>query len=241
LESRNTHAEAFTMRSFLLSATTLLLGLGCSGPESAATPPGSAEADPPTQVQGGAPAVDGATPPSHGRITAPSSALGDDEGIELSGTMAYLDDPPLVGTVRLEVMTTGDDGEATLLVVEDLEGLGPWSVRVPEDLGPVNLLAYVDAEMNGPNPGEPSSNLIEPITVAKADISGIELVLSANEPVPEEDLVKQQLTPDGMPIDPDGDQVFVTLEDLGNPDAPQPTAPPEAPPEPAPAEEAPAE
>lgn len=229
------------MRSFLMSVATILLGLGCSGPESAATPPGSAEADPAALAGAGAPPVDGATPPSYGRITTPSTVVGDDEGIELSGTTAYLDDTPLVGTVRLEVMTAGGDGETTLLVVEDLEGLGPWSVRVPEDLGPVNVLAYVDAEMNGPSPGEPSSNLIEPITVAKADISGIELVLSAKDPVPPEELKQQQLGPDGMPIDPDGDQVFVTLEDLGNPDAPQPAAPPEAPPEAAPPEAAPAE
>ncbi len=231
------------MRALTIAAT-LVLSSACSGPEPATDPglaPGGAGTAAPADAAD-APAPDGDRPPAFGRVDPPGFILADDEGVELSGVTAYLDELPPVGTLRIELSSITEGGESTLLVVQDLEELGAWSMRVPQDIGPVNLLAYFDVEMNGPSVGEPSAALTEPIVVAQQDIGGIELVISALEPTPPDELENDVVLPEGAT--PDGDQVFVTIEDLGNPDAPQPANPPEegAPPEqPAPAEEAPAE
>jgi len=151
----------------------------------------------------------GDAPPAFGRIDPPGFVL--DEGVLISGTITNGSGLEPVGTLRLEIAlrptedavapseaapseAAPSDGEPNvpeaaiskyvLLHVEDLEGLGPFQVRVPEDLGSVGLLAYFDEEMNGPSYEDMKSVPMDPVNVGLIDISGIELVIMAEDHVP---------------------------------------------------------
>jgi hypothetical protein len=233
------------MRPSFFFTLPLLLTLACSGPEQGITPPQGPGNDP---AGGGAADADGGggggAPPAFGRVDPPGFILGDDEGVELSGNLSYIDEVEPVGSLRLEVMAVVGEAETTLLAVQDLEELVDWKMRVPKDLGEITILAYFDAEMNGPSPGEPLGQLFENLVIGSESIGGIDLVLSAKEPGPpptgDEHGAEVPPPADG-PVHP-GDKG----DDPGRPgvDGPAASGPAEAAepePEPAPAEPAPAE
>ncbi len=161
--------------------------------------------------------------------------LGPGEGVSLKGTVAYKGEAEPVGTLRLEVsvVTGPEDTPMNQMVhVEDLEGVGDFSIQVPADLGQVFLMAYFDEEMNGPNEGEMGGGNEDPITVAKANITGIELVVDSPLGDPPEG---QEIGPDGKPVRPPAAEEAPAEEPAAEPAAE------EAPAEEPAAEEAPAE
>ncbi len=220
------------MRSHLLATLPLLLVLGCSGPEQGITPPQG-----PGNAPNGGDATDGGGgggpggPPAFGRVDPPGFVLSESEGVVLSGRLTYIDEAEPAGTLRLEVMAMLADGESTLLAVQDLEELGDWKMRVPKDLGAIGILAYFDAEMNGPSPGEPLGQVFEPVVVGQEDIAGIDLTLSAMEPV----------APEAGAPGPEGEKGEELEEPPEAGAAAEPAPVEDAPAEPAPVEEAPAE
>ncbi len=189
----------------ILLAPIFVLGCGSSDP--ATTPaPGDVVAPPNPE----APAVEGEpgegiiqegdTPPAFGRIDPPGFVLGDGEGVLISGTVVQKAEIEPVGTLRLEVsvLTGPEDTPMNQMVhVQDLEGLGEFQIRVPADLGKVNLTAYFDEEMNGPNPGELGGGTQEPFTVGSTDVTGVVLSLDAVLGDPPEG---QEIGPDGKPV-----------------------------------------
>lgn len=229
------------MRALLASSLSLMLSVGCSGPEQGITPPqGPGNAPAGGDAVGGGGGGGAGGPPAFGRVDPPGFVLGENEGVELSGRLTYLDEAEPVGSLRLEIMAVVSEAETTLLAVQDLEELGDWTMRVPADLGEITVLAYFDAEMNGPSPGEPIGQLFENIVVGSEDISGIDLAVSAMEPGP---------PPGDGAVEGEGDQIIQGPDKVGKDPkgegekAPEGEAQPieEAPEEAAPEEAAPAE
>ncbi len=214
------------MRAHKLPLISILLSLGCSGPQPNVAPPGGpANAATNDDAAGDDAAAEdeaGASPAAFSRVDPPGFILDEDEGIELSGVIDYIDEAEPVGTLRLEIASVTEEGEATLLMVQDLGELGPWKVRVPQDIGPINIVAYFDADMNGPSPGEPACTTRDPIIVGREDVTCLYLDLTAQEPTPEDELSHE----------------FVEAGDI--PSAPNPCVAPAKDKKPAPAEEDPA-
>ncbi len=117
-----------------------------------------------------------AQPPAFARVDPAGFTLGDDEGVALAGEVLCTLDPTPVGTLRIDVLLppNPDKPQPTLLHVETLEGPGPFSFRVPKELGTVALMAYFDEDMNGPGPAEYGATPTAPVVVATSDISGVQ-------------------------------------------------------------------
>jgi hypothetical protein len=185
---------------FVLFAT---LTLGCSGSADQAGA-GPAATGPAPGGAGGAidaPTGDeGSAPPAYGRITPAGFVLDADEGVKLSGTLRYVGQAEPVGTLMLEIsVDPGPDGEtAGPIHVQELEGLGEWALQVPEDLGPIKILAYYDADMNGPGPEEPKGHYDVPINVGSEAIPGIDFIITDEAPAPPD--------PDAPPPNTTGDE-----------------------------------
>lgn len=161
-----------------------MLALGCSGSADQATPTDPAATGPATEGQ--APSIDaptgqeGAAPPPYGRITPPGFVLDEGEGVTLSGSIRFVGAAEPVGTLMLEISVDPGEGAETTgpIHVQELEGLGEWSAQVPEDLGPIRLIAYFDADMNGPGPDEPQGHYDPPLSVGSEDIPGIDFMVT---------------------------------------------------------------
>ena len=203
------------MRTTPTTILATVLTLACSVPDPPTPPPGAEGAGVPAKFvelpEGGpvgtAPSADvvqdgpadavvdpdiivAGAPPSYGRITPPGFILREGEGVKLSGTIAYMGQTDPIGTLTLEVAVDPGQGKPTTgpLHVQELEGPGEWSLLVPEDLGPVQLLAYFDADMNGPGEDEYQGHYGSPLTVAKAAITGLDISIDGDR-IPKTDLV----------------------------------------------------
>ncbi len=141
-------------------------------PDTSAAPldGGVAETDPgpPPEVkldEDGAPIIDGSMVPAAG------------EGVVVSGKASYTGDAK--GAIRVDIIQARAAGGTELhpfnTVLADADG--KWSFEVPKDVGAVTVVAYIDLNKDGPNPGEPSG-VNENVTVGTDGASGIEIQLS---------------------------------------------------------------
>jgi hypothetical protein len=152
-------------------------GDAAPAPEGDAAPAGDG-------APGGSNAPDGAgpdSPPPYGRVEPPGFVLEQGEGVAISGTIANTSEIEPVGTLRIEVaVETGPEDLPIqkMVHVEDLEGMGAYTIRVPADLGKVFLSAYFDEDMNGPTPGELGGALRDPIMVGKQALTGVDIDLA---------------------------------------------------------------
>jgi hypothetical protein len=198
-----------------LLATLSLVACGASQPDATQPQPGGGAAPPPAgdaAPEGGtAPApptgepgageeVEGSgpeAPPPYSRVEPPGFVLEQGEGVKISGSIVNTSDIEPVGTLRLEVsVETGPEDLPIqkMVHVEDLEGLGAFSIRVPADLGKVFLSAYFDEDMNGPTPGELGGAIREPLVIGKQAVGDvrIDLAFPLGDP------------PEGMEVKPGG-------------------------------------
>ncbi len=245
------------MRSAMAIAVMMLLS-GCpeppatnqgQAPSNANQPPGAQPAAPagkPGQSDHAAgenpsmPAPDGsmamAIADNGGRLNPTGFQVSAGDGVTMSGSISY--DGTASGVLRLDFLKQ-PEGQTLpqLLHTMALDAPGPWKVDVPKDLGSVNIVAYLDANENGPNEGEPSATATN-IEVGGDPITGIDLELtikkkdkerdkttldkvgvekSANKPPPEE----QKDFPPGLT--PPEDQPTAPQEQ-GSPGAAEPAA-----------------
>lgn len=172
----------------MLIALPLLL-LGCPDPS---VPEGTAGGTPsgpgnPTPGGDGAqqgpanpPGGDGSAGPGTGAAPGGSMAalqVEPGQGVTLSGTFEY--SGSVGGTLRVDLVrvTGGDHNE--ILHAMTLDSAGPWSIEVPKDLGKVQISAFIDANGDGPSPGEPTG--MEEIEVGSAAVPNIKLTLTDTE------------------------------------------------------------
>ncbi len=128
------------------------------------------------------PATSGARIPAGMRIEPPGFGLEKGEGPLLAGTLTF--DGEVDGDLRVEILQSGGEGMGPqLLHAITLDEMGPWSITAPEGLGEVSIVGYLDRDQNGPSPEEPNALIESGVVIGKADITGIELVLTVEDPV----------------------------------------------------------
>lgn len=136
------------------------------------------------------------------------------EGIVVSGTATY--DGKQEGSIRVDLIQTDGSGEGglqplnTVLAGPD----GTWKFEVPKDMATVSMVAYIDVNGDGPNPGEPSG-VQSGVAVAPEGVRGIEIVLSESddafrslgkpEGAPDAQDPGKPPLPEGAPPVPDGE------------------------------------
>lgn len=128
------------------------------------------------------------------------------EGVVVSGTATY--EGKQKGSIRVDLLQTDDEGKGNMQPINTvLAGPdGAWKFEVPKDMATVSLVAYIDANGDGPNPGEPSG-VKSGIAVGPEGVQGIEVVLSEDDTA-FESLGRPEGAPDapapGKPPVPDG-------------------------------------
>lgn len=133
---------------------------------------------PPPPPQDGAA---GGGAPGAGPATMPSLTVEPGTGVKLSGEFKY--SGTAQGKNRVDFFQVGADGRPMILHAMTIDKAGPWEIELPKALGKINLLAFIDAEGNGPQLAEPSV-LLKDVDVEQAPISGLTLTLAdgaANE------------------------------------------------------------
>lgn len=115
----------------------------------------------------------------------------------LEGTVSYEGDA--TGKVRLDLLTQEGISAPQLVSAEEISGLGPFSIKVPQNFGQLHILGFVDQESDGPSEGEPAGKLT--IEVGEVDITGLELVMSMD---PELGSLRPGPPPTDQPPQPDG-------------------------------------
>lgn len=80
------------------------------------------------------------------------------------------------GTLRLEVLSDEKESNNQMLHSEQLAGPGPFTLKVPQDLGKVHLFAYYDRTGDGPSEDEPRGNS-KPFKVKDQDIGNLDLLV----------------------------------------------------------------
>lgn len=177
-----------------LCAALVVLG-GCPDPNAVAE--GAPSVEQPPLVEGGAPPpgappIDpGAGPPPTGEpVPPPSGEAGSTagrpagvafqvepgKGVRLAGTVSYAGSAS--GTLRIDFLKNPAGATFPELVhTLSLPAPGPWSVEAPVDLGEVSIVAFLDANDDGPGAGEPAG-MIERTTVGSAAMSNLDITLS---------------------------------------------------------------
>jgi len=130
--------------------------------------PGGAGGAPPTGAEGGMP---------NGRPVAPGFKVTTGEGIKLSGTVSYTGSK--TGVVRIDFLQQSTQSNFPDLVHSlELAAPGPWEVEAPKDGGDFWVVAFLDADANGPSPGEPAARVKDMVKLASTPITGLDLALS---------------------------------------------------------------
>ena len=180
----------------------LLILAGCPDPAATdpsangAPPPGGpAPGGPPGEAQPGAPAegsqagapggdpnnvLTGGTspaPPPGGRPKPTGFELVPGQGIKLGGTVTY--SGAATGKLRVDLLRNPEGAPYPELMASlELDKPGPWSIEVPKDYGDLSIIAFLDADDNGPSAGEPRSPFSAPIKIGKTDVSDVTLEMS---------------------------------------------------------------
>ncbi len=186
-------------------------GEGEEGAEAEGDAVADAEGDP-EEADAALDEAEAAGPPAADtRILPPGFVIGAGQGVLLSGTVTYTEDPGTNGQLTMEVLPA--KGGTGPLHVELLDGKGDWSLRVPKNLGDVNLLFYFDGDNNGPSAGETSFDYPEPISIGSSDVTGLAIDFGNGDPqeveepegveVPAEDKGDPENDPDAIPNNPE--------------------------------------
>ncbi len=123
---------------------------------------------------------DGATAPADapggggGAVVMPKFEVAPGTGAKLSGTFVY--EGAAKGTYRVDFFNIGPDGRPRVLHAMTLDKPGPWELEAPKGLGKINVLAFVDAQGNGPQLVEPSA-LLKDVDVEADAIPALDLTL----------------------------------------------------------------
>jgi hypothetical protein len=98
-------------------------------------------------------------------------------GVTLSGEIHYAGSQK--GYVRLDIIRKTGQKSAPFEVIHatTLSDFGPWSMDVEVDLGKINLVMFLDAQGNGPDPNEPQVE-IEGVSVAYQNIGNLDFHLT---------------------------------------------------------------
>jgi hypothetical protein len=190
------------------------------------------------------PLEDGMVAPDHDPGAGPAAPGGQpsnmgfdvtDGSVKISGTIDYPGE--VTGRIRLDYLVQEGIAAPSLVHTAELTSMGDWSEDVPTDFGKLMIVAFIDADGDGPNSGDPAARL--EIEVGSEDVTGLALVLDDNADLsgggPPQPGVDGPPTPDGgdPAMAPDGSAAPPTEpEALGpEPDTPTPEEPPvEAPP-----------
>jgi len=155
----------FTHFMFLMLA-------GCPDPTTAADlgNPGPGGAPPGAPGGGGSPgALSDGPPPEPGQFD-----LAEGAGVRISGTLSYAG--KATGQLRIDILKTPTDAPPMLLHVEKLDTIGNYSIQVPPNTGSVSLVAFVDADDDGPSAHDPAG-LIS-IDISDSNLDDIDIQLS---------------------------------------------------------------
>lgn len=156
----------------------LLLLAGCPDP-SASRGAGAPKDAPPGGPGGpGGPGAGGSGGGSSGPVHPGQTSFKVEpgQGVKLSGTIAYAGTK--TGTLRLDILRNpGTPGTfPELLYSATLDKAGPWEVEAPKNTGAVGIVAYLDADGNGPSQGEPAAEVAA--EVKDAPLPALDLTLS---------------------------------------------------------------
>lgn len=165
------------MRSLSPAAAVLgLFALGCPDPNpvgsydelsggAAAAPDDAGDAVPDT------PPDIGASQPNDARWSVKTG-----EGIKLSGSFEYAGEK--TGSKRLDFQKVTDGlGAPALAHTLEVRGGSEWAVEAPKNAGTIQIVAFIDADNNGPSDGDPGF-LSETITIGEEDITEVVLTLT---------------------------------------------------------------
>lgn len=135
------------------------------GPPPGAPPPGS----PPP---GAAPTATGGVRPNTAFQVAPG------QGIKISGTVSYAGTRK--GDLRVDFLRSNLGSFPELVHSVTLPQPGAFEVEAPKGFGEVSVVAFLDADGNGPSDGEPAARVDGTLKIEDKDIGGITLTLSDN-------------------------------------------------------------
>lgn len=162
-------------------------------PSAGAPPPTSSAGDPNAPVGpppgAGDGTAEGALPPSPppdgtpadpGTQMAPTKLqLAPGEGVTLSGTIQY--SGTLTRPIRIDLSqpapTADNSGASKILLATQIQAAGPWSVELPRGVGKVDIVAFIDADNNGPSDNEPVARRTG-VQVGDAPVAGLDLTLT---------------------------------------------------------------
>ncbi len=185
-----------TLRLPILSLSASLLALaGCPDPNGVAggapaleeptavgpppvdgAPPMDAPPSEPSAMPPGDPSATGATGSSAGRPAAAAFHVEPGKGVQLSGTVSYAGSAS--GTLRIDFLKNPAGSTFPELVhTLTLAAPGAWSVEAPADIGEISIVAFLDANDDGPGPGEPAG-MIERTTVGATPMASLDITLS---------------------------------------------------------------
>lgn len=147
--------------------------------EGGAPPLGAPPSDPgagPQPAGEPAPTPGGEAGPSAGRPAGVAFQVEPGKGVRLSGTVSY--GGAASGTLRIDFLKNPAGASFPELVhTLSLAAPGPWSVEAPADLGEISIVAFLDANDDGPGAGEPAG-MIERTTVGSAAMANLDITLS---------------------------------------------------------------
>lgn len=103
-------------------------------------------------------------------------------GVSVSGTTSYAGSQK--GTIRVDFLRQGAQGTGPELVGSlTLKEFGPFSVEVPPSLGKVVIVAYIDANGDGPSEGEARGHApLDRYEIGTSSITGVDITLSDELP-----------------------------------------------------------
>lgn len=152
---------------------------GGPAPTAPLAPPDGAVAPPPEGAPAGAPGgVPGELPPPPAGGVRPDNVFQVTSGqsVKISGTVSY--SGTRTGDLRVDFLKSNVGAFPELAHSITLPKPGPFEVEAPKGYGELSVVAFLDADGNGPSEGEPAARIEGTITVADADITGLSLTLS---------------------------------------------------------------
>ncbi len=143
------------------------------GPSDPSLGPGDPTGAPGAPTPGTAPS---GTSAAGGRPQVAGFQVATGAGVHLSGRVRY--DGNKHGVLRIDFLRNSPTATfPELLHTLSLKAPGEWSVEAPKDLGEVSIVAYIDADGNGPSDGEPAAKL-DRVKVGTTEQDDLDLILS---------------------------------------------------------------
>ena len=102
--------------------------------------------------------------------------VGEDEGVALEGTFQY--EGEASGRMQIDFLTQESGGPPRLVHTLQVDKIGPWKTRAPKNFGELHIVAFIDKEGDGPSSDDPAARSDGPITIAEADVTEVNLILT---------------------------------------------------------------